>query len=182
MKYIVLVFEIVVLFYLGSLTWFLATGFEPALPGYRPPFGLFVMDTINLFIHEAGHAFFKVFGQWIHIVAGSVVQCLLPLALLIVTWRENVSQIAYPAFWLGESMVNVSAYIQDAPYRQLRLIAKGLIHDWWWLLRDNLDLAEPLGGTVYVTGMIICIGALSAGVYFAVRRFRIDAPALREDA
>jgi len=100
MKYFILISKIIVLLYLSYLFFFLATGYDPAYPLYRPPFILFVIDTINLFIHEAGHFFFKIFGRLIYMLGGSLFQCLVPLALVIVTWRQNISQVCYPGFWL----------------------------------------------------------------------------------
>lgn len=172
MKYALLVIKLLVILYLGRLLFFLATGYDPALPGYRPPLGIFIIDTINLFIHEAGHWFLRPFGMFVHILGGSLVQCLLPLALVIVTLRQNISHVVYPGFWLGENLLNVSVYIADAPSRKLKLIAKGLIHDWNWLLSDNLDLASPLATTVSLLGLFMCAASLVAGVIFAIRDFR----------
>jgi len=135
---------------------------------------LWILDTINLFIHEAGHFFFRILGQFIYVLGGSLFQVLLPAALLVVVWRQNIGQIWYPGFWVGESMVNVSVYIQDAPYRKLKLIARGLIHDWHWLLNGDPDTAEVLGGIVYWLGIAIIVGSLGAGLFFAVRDFRED--------
>ena len=142
MKHLVLAAKLIAWAYLTYLFVFLLTSYGPAEPAFRPPFGLFVMDTINLFIHEAGHLFFKFFGMWMHIIAGSLFQVLLPAALLAVTARQRISGIGWPAFWVGESLINVSAYIRDAPDRKLKLIAKGLIHDWNWLLSGNLEAAS----------------------------------------
>jgi hypothetical protein len=172
MKYAALALKLLVLSYLAYLLFFLATGYEPALAGYRPPFVIFVIDTINLFIHEAGHFFLKPFGMLIHIIGGSLFQILLPLALLIVTWRQDVRQISYAGFWLGESFINVSVYIKDAPFRQLKLIARGLIHDWSWLLSGNLEAAELLGQVVFVVGLLVCAGSVGAGIVFAIQKFR----------
>jgi hypothetical protein len=110
--------------------------------------------------------------MWMHIIAGSLFQVLLPLALLIVTWRQNIAQIGYPGFWVGQSLVNVSVYIKDAPYKQLKLIAKGLIHDWNWLLSEELEAAEPLGDIVFLLGITTCTLSLGGGIYFAVRAFK----------
>ena len=158
--------------YLGYLTVFLLTSYTPSVPGYSPPFALFVLDTVNLFIHEAGHLFFRIFGMWMHVIGGSVFQVLLPAALLVVTARQNLHQIGLPGFWVGESMVNVSVYIRDAPHRQLKLIAKGLIHDWNWLLADHLEAAEPLADIVFGIGILICIASVGAGIFFLVKGFR----------
>jgi hypothetical protein len=174
MRTVILGLKLLAMAYLGTLFLFLLTSYDPATPGFHPPFFLWLIDTINLFIHEAGHLFFRVLGQWMHILGGTLFQCLVPLALLVVVWRQNRSQIWYPGFWLGESMVNASAYIQDAPYRKLKLIASGLIHDWWWLLDGDPDAAALIGGTVYWLGIACCAGALGAGVYFAIGDYRED--------
>ncbi|MGB6120700.1 MAG: hypothetical protein WBG80_02235, partial [Bacteroidota bacterium] len=81
-------------------------------------------------------------------------------------------QIGYPDFWVGQSLVNVSVYIKDAPYKQLKLIAKGLIHDWNWLLSDDLEAAEPLGDIVFLLGITACALSIGAGVYFALKAFK----------
>jgi hypothetical protein len=160
--------------YLSYLAFFLLTTDGPAAPGYSPPFVLWVIDTINLFIHEAGHLFLRPFGMTLHLLGGSLLQCLLPLLLALVTYRQNPSQVAYPAFWFGENLINVSIYIKDAPYRQLKLIASGLIHDWHWLLSGDAGLSEPLGGAVFLLGTIVCITAIVTGVVHAVRAYRED--------
>jgi len=178
MKHLALALKLLVLAYLTYLFVFLLTSYEPAQPAFRPPFGLFVVDTINLFIHEAGHLFFKIFGRWIEIIGGSVFQVLLPAALLAVTARQKISGIAWPAFWVGESLINVSVYIKDAPDRKLKLIAKGLIHDWNWLLSDNLEAAEPLAAVVWILGILIAAASIGLGVYFAIKTYRQDTPVM----
>lgn len=172
MKRGAVILQVILLGVLGYLLEFLLTGYHPEAPSFHPPFLIFVLDTVNLFIHEAGHFFFKIFGQWVHIVAGSFFQVFLPLALCAFTLRQTPQFAAYPGFWVGESLVNVSVYIKDAPHRQLRLIARGLIHDWNWLLSDNLDAAEPLGEAVYVLGILICVASLGWGIVSAVRTYR----------
>lgn len=172
MKTILLAARISLLLYLSYLTVWMATGYAPQTPGYQPPFLLWIVDLINLYIHEAGHFFFSLFGQFLHVLGGSLFQVLVPLALAVVTFRQTPQHVAYPLFWAGESMVNVSPYIQDAPVMKLRLIARGLMHDWNYLLRGHLDWAEPLGEAVFLLGIFVCTAAIGAGVYFAVRAYR----------
>ncbi|MBI4810734.1 MAG: hypothetical protein HY800_04705 [Ignavibacteriales bacterium] len=112
-----------------------------------------------------------MFGRWVYFLGGSLFQCLVPLALVIVAARQNITNAAFAGFWLGESMINVSVYIKDAPYRKLHLIGKGLIHDWSWLLAGNLETAEPLGDGVFIAGLFICIASVIAGIIFAIRDF-----------
>jgi hypothetical protein len=172
MKTALLVLKLLLLLYLGYLFIFLATAYEPEMSGYRPPVLLFVLDTMNLFIHEAGHFFLRPFGRFIEILGGSVFQCAIPLLVVLVSWRQNVATIPYGMFWLGENLVNVSVYIKDAPYKRLHLIARGVIHDWNWLLGGDPDVAEPLGTGVFIAGLVLCFAAVGIGVYFSVRAYR----------
>lgn len=170
MRYFLFSLSIVVTVYASYLLWFLAFEYYPADPlGFQPPFVLWVIDTINLFIHEAGHLFFRLFGQTMYVLGGSVTQCLIPLALAIVTWREKPHQVGLPLFWFGENLVNVSVYIADAPHKNLKLIKDGLIHDWHWLLAENLDWAEPIGLTVRGFGLVVCAASIAALAFYAVR-------------
>lgn len=172
MRTFLLVVKLLIAAYAVSLLVVLATDYAPGQRPSSPPFVLFVLDTINLFIHEAGHLFARPFGRVVHVLGGSLFQVLLPLALLVVTWRQNVRQVPPVAFWVGESMINVSVYIADAPHKKLRLIAQGLTHDWNWLLSDSLEAAEPLAEIVYGIGMLACSGAVVAFVVFAIQKFR----------
>lgn len=170
MKYLLFALKLLVTAYTGYLLYFLAFEYYPADPlGFTPLFVLWVIDTINLFIHEAGHLFFRLFGQTISILGGSLTQCLIPLALAIVTWREKPHQTGLPLFWFGENLVNVSVYIADAPYRNLKLIKDGLIHDWHWLLVDHLDWAEPMGLVVRGLGLVVCVAAIGWMVFYSIR-------------
>ncbi len=169
-----LVGKLFLLLILCYLFVFMLTTDGPAAPAYRPPFLLWILDTINLFIHEAGHFFLRPFGMFIYILGGSLVQCAIPLALLIVTWRQNHQNVAWSGFWLGENLVNVSYYITDAPFRKLKLLAGGLIHDWGYLLAGNTELGLPIGAFVYWVGMITCTVSIIAGVIFAVQSYRAE--------
>jgi hypothetical protein len=175
MRTATLIFKCLLGAYILYILYVLAVDYSPGEHPVNPPFLLFVMDTINLFIHEAGHLFMKPFGMVIYMLGGSAVQVLLPLALLVVTWLQQPRQTPYPAFWVGESMINVSVYIADAPYRKLKLIAPGLKHDWNWLLSDNLEAAEPLSVIVYAIGMLLCVGSFAGFLAFAVMEYRESA-------
>jgi hypothetical protein len=178
MKYVALALKILLLAYLADLFYFLATGYDPASPAFHPPFMIWLVDTFNLYIHEAGHFFFRPFGRVVYALGGSLMQVLVPLAFLIVTWRQSPWQIGYAGFWLGENMVNVSVYIQDAPYRKLKLIAQGLTHDWWWLLNGDGSVSQPMSEMVFFTGLVVCVLAIGGSLLYAVKTFReADAPA-----
>lgn len=172
MKYSILALKLAIFVYLIYLLVFLSIEYNPASPKYRPPFVIWIIDIINLYIHEAGHFFFKVFGQWMYFLGGSIFQCLIPLALIVVCSRQNITNASYAGFWLGENMINVSIYIKDAPYQKLRLISSGLIHDWHWLLSDNLDIAETLSNFVFISGVLIGLISIVVGIIFSIRDFK----------
>jgi len=156
-------------FYLVYLLFFLLS-FDPTNHTVSPPFTLFVLDTINLFIHEAGHFFFGLFPRRLYILGGSLFQCVIPLSLLIVSWMRSSLQIPLPGFWLGENIVNVSFYVRDAPVMKLRLIARGVIHDWNWLLSDNLDAAEPLADILFGVGLLLSLSFVVWGMVVLFKR------------
>jgi hypothetical protein len=167
----VLVLKLLGVSYLAYLLYTLAFEYEPSSSSFSPPFVLWLLDTINLFIHEAGHFFLKPLGRWMYIFGGSFFQVFLPLLLALVGLRQSYRHAILPAFWCGESLINVSVYIRDAPFRQLRLIAKGLVHDWNWLLSDNLDSAGTLADIVFGAGLLLCAVAIGAGAFAAVQAY-----------
>ncbi len=173
MRYILLSLKLLLYGYLAYILYILAFEYEPANSAFHPPFLLFVVDWVNLFIHEAGHLFFKLFGRFIYILGGSLMQVLLPALLAVVTWRQSrLRGIGLPLYWTGENMVNVSIYIRDAPYQRLHLIGKGLIHDWHWILNGDPDVSELLGDAAFGIGLLVCAAALGLGVWSAVAMFR----------
>lgn len=167
-----LLLKLLGLSYLIYLLYFLTFGYDPSQPSFSPPFVLWVLDTVNLFIHEAGHFFMKPFGRWVYVFGGSFIQVFLPLLLALLGLRQSYRHTVLPAFWCGESMVNVSVYIRDAPFRQLKLLAKGLTHDWNWLLSDNLDSAGMIADIVFGLGIMVCLVAVGTGVYAAIQTYR----------
>jgi len=172
MARVVLALKLLGLAYLAYLLYALAFQYDPSSPSFSPPFVLWIVDTINLFIHEAGHFLLKPFGRWIYIFGGSFFQIFMPLLLALLGLRQSYRHTILPAFWCGESMVNVSVYIRDAPFRQLKLLAKGLTHDWNWLLSDNLDAAGTIADIVFGAGILLCTVAIGAGLFAAVQAYR----------
>jgi len=172
MKYLILIFKLIVFTYLIYLLIFLVSDYDPSSSVYHPPFAIWIIDIINLYIHEAGHFFFKIFGRWMYFLGGSLFQCIVPFTLVIVAAKQNFTNASFAGFWLGESVINVSIYVKDAPFQKLHLISKGLIHDWHWLLSSNLDAAEPLGNILFIVGIIICIVSIVVGIISLLSNFK----------
>lgn len=162
------------LLYICNVTWYLATEY-PIKAGIYPvtPF-LFFLDTFDLYIHEAGHLFFSPFGELLHIMGGSLFQVLLPAVAAVVFVRSGFFTLGFTLFWVGESVVNVSVYVRDAPFMRLHLISRHAIHDWNWICRrlDIMDSADNIATALLYLGIACCLAAVVAGVWSIIRDAR----------
>ncbi len=134
---------------------------------YDYPFPLNIIHlgvhTFLLITHEAGHTFFGIFGiRFITILAGSLFQILLPLAILAYCWinRKNI-RMQFSLVLVGYSWFDVAAYAADGGAAQLPLIG-GLgqeSHDWRNLLTqmDALEHDITFGVVFFVIGCL-CYG------------------------
>ena len=137
--------------------------------------GIFLMKAI-LPWHEAGHVVFRVFGQFMTILGGTLGQHLFPIVLgmaLLVKRRDPFG--AALAFWLlGYSMIYTGWYMHDAGDPQAMMIS-GLSsadsdgHDFvnifsalggWWLLH-----AIGIGIFVGRIGEAMMCAGLGWGIY-----------------
>jgi len=140
---------------------------------------LWFIHLILLYIHEAGHLFFGVFGKTIGILGGSLNQILAPLVWFIVAKREGSLLSNVALFFTGVSIVDVSIYVKDAEVLQLPLIG-GLSkahHDWKNLLQgwDIIDWSFPIGESMFWFGMIVAATGLYIGIKNAITDYRVGA-------
>lgn len=118
-----------------------------------------ILDNFNLLIHEAGHLIFYPFGYTLHVLGGSLLQCLVPAAFVVSFRRtRQPAGVAFSGLWLGENFLNVARYISDARGMALPLLGGG-DHDWNTLLGGTFLLrsCRTLGGFVALIGWIIMI-------------------------
>jgi hypothetical protein len=68
----------------------------------------------------------------------------------------------------------VSVYVGDAPYRRLRLISSGALHDWYTILSrlGMVESAETISSFVYTGGILFIIGSIVAGIAATVYQYR----------
>jgi len=98
------------------------------------------IDGLNLGVHEFGHLICSGFGQFVHVLGGSMVQCLVPLISFLMFHRqEDYFAFAFSLVWLGTNLHGVARYVADARALQLDLVSPfggdgEVIHDWNWLL------------------------------------------------
>ncbi len=137
---------------------------------------LWFIHLILLYIHEAGHLFFSVFGKTIGILGGSLNQILAPVIWFFVAKREGSSLTNVALFFTGVSVVDVSIYVKDAELLLLPLIG-GLSkahHDWKNLLSgwDIIDWSFPIGEFLFWCGMMLAGVGLFGGIKNAITEYR----------
>jgi hypothetical protein len=166
-----LAFYFLLIVYLCSLTYTLASDYQENATRSRSSFIIWIIDTIDLFIHETGHLVFRIFGRFIEFLGGSLFQIMIPVAAIIVFARSTFRSLPFTLYWAGQSIVNVSIYIGDAPYLRLHLISKAAIHDWQWILNHAgmMEYAGDIAGTVNIFGLFTCCIGIGIGCYFVIK-------------
>lgn len=127
------------------------------------PLNWHIIDGMNLVMHEAGHILFSPFGEFLHILGGSLLQVIIPCLFAAYFFaKQQYIESAVLLLWCGQSLVNVSIYIGDAQALELPLLGGDMTtHDWNTLLSmmNALGAAKPLSGFVYILGISIAIGS-----------------------
>ena len=90
------------------------------------------MHAINLAFHEAGHVIFRVLGNFMMVLGGSLMQLLIPAAVMVafVFKHDNSFGGAVALWWLGQSAMDLAPYIYDARSGQLLLIGGFIVLVW----------------------------------------------------
>lgn len=131
-------------------------------------------DGVDLIIHEAGHTIFLLFGNFLHILGGSLLQILVPLIFVsyFALTRQHFSS-ALTLFWFGQSLINVSVYVGDAATMQLPLLGgEASIHDWNYLLSSFglLPHTAAIAKIIYSIGFLGLSCAFFLSLYFSIDR------------
>lgn len=134
------------------------------LQGGRVP----LLGLVDLGFHELGHLIaygldaVLPWSESLTAVAGSVLQVAVPvgLAAYFLWYRSDHFGGAFCLTWAATSAHDVARYIADAPYERLPLIWGE--HDWAFLLRDDLGMADDLAYVVRSLGLVLLAGALLA--------------------
>jgi hypothetical protein len=121
------------------------------------------LDALNLAIHETGHIVFLPFGEFFHLLGGTLFQIAFPLVFAAHFLRAGDRFAAYAVcWWVAQNLWNVSVYIADARAQLLPLVGGGE-HDWAYLL-GTLGLLErdlQLSRTVHFIGVLILAWAMT---------------------
>ena len=132
-----------------------------------------VLHLPNLIFHEAGHVIFSVFGHFMSVLGGSLLQLAVPLVLAVAFLRrEHPFGASVCIWWAGQNLLDLAPYIADA--RRLEMVLLGGRtgaevegHDWEYLLTQMgwLHLDQTLGLAAHRIGLAVMFGSLAwAGV------------------
>jgi hypothetical protein len=142
---------------------------------YAPMMGSF-LDLVDLPIHEFGHILFSQFGQFISVAGGSLFQIVVPAIFVGYFWRdEKYYSAAIVLFWVGQSILNVYVYAQDAVVMKLVLLggltgSEGGFHDWNYLLTETglIRSTKAIAGLIRFLGTLTILSAIAASVYYSI--------------
>lgn len=143
---------------------------------YKPMQGSF-LDLVDLPIHEAGHLFFRPFGQFMMVAGGSLFQVIVPLVFVgYFIWHEKFYSASLVLFWVGQSLLNVYVYANDAVVMQIVLLggltgSEGSFHDWNYLLSETglIGSTKVIAGFIRFLGSVIIILASVFSIKFALK-------------
>jgi len=123
---------------------------------------IFLVDYVNLLIHEGGHGILGIFGvRYLHALGGTIMQLLIPV-MFVVYYYLHSKKIPTQIFlvWLGQNIINVSIYAADARAQKLPLLGGNKVyHDWNYLLSEIglLEYDNLVGLTFYLLAIGIFI-------------------------
>lgn len=133
-----------------------------------PELGGSFMHLVNLVFHEAGHIILAPFGVFIMTLGGSLFQVIIPLVCGWAFWFQQEDRFAAAVclWWAGESLLDLSPYIDDA--RSLRLMLLGGPaaevegHDWEAILMALgwLHLDHTIARIAWFSGAAVMVGTL----------------------
>jgi hypothetical protein len=146
----------------------------------RAPMGAAVESMLhlpNLVLHEAGHILFGLFGRFLSVAGGSLLQFALPLVLAGAFLRQsNPFGAVVCTWWAGQNLLDLAPYIADARALQLVLLggktgAEVEGHDWEYLLTELgwLPFDRTLGLAAHRLGLLMMIAALIWGAIYLAR-------------
>jgi len=142
---------------------------------YAPLNGSF-LDLVDLPIHETGHLVFRLFGEFMSIAGGSLFQVIVPAVFVGYFVRyEKYYSAGIVLFWVGQSILNVFVYANDAVVMQLVLTSgmtgsEGSFHDWNYLLTQTglIRSTGVVAAMIRLCGTLTIITAMAVSVYYSI--------------
>jgi hypothetical protein len=137
----------------------------------KSPLDHYIIHSVHLIFHEAGHFIFMFFGsQFIHMAGGTLLQLIIPivLALYFLFVKKDVYASCFMLLWLGSSFFDVAIYAKDAIVMNLDLLGgDNVTHDWNYLLSTlgALKYTSQIASTIFSLGTMSLIVGVVVGIY-----------------
>jgi len=129
-----------------------------------------LMDSVDLPIHETGHLVFLPFGEVMQFLGGSLFQIIVPAVFTGYFVKRGDKHAAFTClWWVAQNFWNVSVYIGDARSELLPLVGGGE-HDWAFLLGRFgwLNKDHVIARDVWVIGVMTYVVSIGGGVMSAL--------------
>lgn len=140
---------------------------------------LWILDGVDLGVHETGHLVFGLLpGRFLMVLGGTLAQLLMPAAFWWDFRRRKLPRSSDACLiWLGQSLLNVGRYAADARAQELPLVAGG-VHDWTYLLETTGLLTHDVGvGRLFdLAGCALMAAAVARIARETRRRAALSAP------
>lgn len=121
------------------------------------------IDNADLIIHEGGHLIFMLFGRFIYVMGGTLMQLILPSIIAFYFFRNYYKTgVQVALLWLGQNLINISVYAADARAHRLHLLGGSSVnHDWTYLLGVTglLEFDSEVGYVIF--GLAVAVFILS---------------------
>jgi len=116
-----------------------------------------IISSLNIFFHEAGHVLFAFFGEFMMVLGGTLGELLFPLLFLGYFWyhRQIPGQV-FSLWWMTTALYSISIYMADARARVLPLIGGQGGHDWSYLF-GRLNILEY---DILISRMVIILALM----------------------
>ncbi|MCL2829870.1 MAG: zinc ribbon domain-containing protein [Betaproteobacteria bacterium] len=137
-----------------------------------------------LVFHEAGHLIFMPLGNFMHILGGTLMQLIMPLACFSVFLFRQRDPLAasFCLWWTAVSFMDIAPYMYDALDPKLLLLsgmtgAEDAGHDWINILSSlgMLQKAHGIGGATHAFGILLMVLAQLWGALLLLRQYRLPA-------
>lgn len=143
---------------------------------YDPAKAVF-LHLVHTPIHEAGHVFFRVFGEFAGIAGGSLFQVVVPIVFFgYFVYHGKPFSASIVLLWAGQSMTDVYVYANDAQVMRLPLLsgltgAEGGFHDWNYLLSETglLNKTKLIANIIRFAGTVIIFLGIVGSFLYAVK-------------
>lgn len=140
--------------------------------------GVYMLSSVDLVFHEAGHTITFFLPDIVSVMAGSLLQVIIPLGLFVYFFIKDIRfGAALMLFWFGQSVVGVSIYVRDAIAMQLPLLGgEAVIHDWNYLLTafGVLEHTKTIADMVYGFGLVGLTAGSILSLFYSFPQKRKD--------